>query len=82
MIHRRMPELAASHAGNQRLLVIGIIFVVAGAGNLVARWLRARYPGGTRADRPLSLPGVSPRVDVTLSAVTTIVGVVLVLGNL
>lgn len=77
-----MLELAASHTGATHSVVIGIIFLVAGAGSLAARWIRARYSNGTTPKRELNLPGLSPQVDMTLSAIAAIVGVVLIVANL
>jgi hypothetical protein len=76
-----VPELAASHTSSTGSLVIGIIFLIAGAGSLAARWVGARYSDGTAPERELNIPGLSPQVDVTLSAVATIVGVVLIVAN-
>ena len=57
------------------------VFLIAGAGNLAARWVRARYSDGTTTERRLVIPGLSPRVDMTQSAIATIVGVVLIIAN-
>lgn len=76
-----MLTLAASHANSNRLLVIGIVFVVAGAGNLAARWFRAHYPSVAGAARRPNIPGLSPQVDMMLSAIATIVGVVLIIAH-
>lgn len=76
-----MPELAASHASSAHSLVIGIIFVIAGAGNLAARCVRARWSDGTAPGRKLNIPGLSPPIDMTLSAIAMIVGVVLIVAN-
>ena len=77
-----MLELAASHTSTTGSLVIGIIFVIAGAGSLAARWVRARYPDRMPPVRELKIPGLSPQVDMTLSAIATIVGVVLIVANI
>jgi hypothetical protein len=74
--------LAASHTGATGSLVIGIIFLVAGAGSLAARWVRARYPDRLPPARELNIPGLSPRVDMALSAGATVVGVVLIVANI
>jgi hypothetical protein len=76
-----VPELAASHTSSTGSLVIGIIFLIAGAGTLAARWVRARYSDGAAPERELNIPGLSPQVDMTLSAIATIVGVVLIVAN-
>ena len=76
-----MLELAASHTNSTRSIVIGIIFLLVGAGSLAARGIRARYPDRMAPVRQLNIPRLPPRVDVTLSAITTVVGVVLILAN-
>jgi hypothetical protein len=76
-----MPELAASHASSTRSLVIGIIFVIVGAGNLATWWVRVRCSDGTAPGPKLNIPGLSPPIDMTLSAIAMIVGVVLIVAN-
>ena len=63
------------------MIGFGIIFLVVGAGSLAARWVRARYPNRIGPGRELNIPGLSPQVDMTLSAIAAIVGVVLIVAN-
>jgi hypothetical protein len=76
-----VAEFAASHTRSTGSLVIGIVFVIVGAGSLAARWIHARYSDGTAPRRELNIPGLSPQVDAALSVIATIVGVVLIVGN-